>query len=146
MLTAFINIVLFLKGKNFTIIREFDMGGGVVVKEYVYNLKRFLTDVWPPLSGKGFPIKSAVRERDGTDVTEMVLKFSGPRKNYINPLSLSTKRKKVFIEYKNFGKLSIVYKDVWEPYEGNVIITDIMGVKKIVQCTTKNKNVTCISS
>jgi hypothetical protein len=132
-MNAFLNVVVFFKGKNFTILREFEMGG-VHVKEYRYNLSKFLTDVWPPnvYGGCGPPIKSAIREEDGSDVTEMVLKFSGPKKNYVNPVSVFRKKKKIRMDYSKFGALCVTFKDEWEPYKGNVTVTDIFGVKKVV--------------
>jgi hypothetical protein len=134
-MNVLLNIVMFFKQKNFTILREFEMFNGVSVKEYRYNMGKFLTDVWPPNisgGGSGFPIKSAVREDDGSDVTEMVLKFSGPKKNYVNPLSVFRKKKRIRVDYKKFGVFRIVIEDVWERYDGNVIVTDILGVKKVV--------------
>lgn len=131
---AFLNMILFFKGENFKILREFDMCG-VHVKEYRYNLSKFLTDVWPPniLGGTGLPIKSAIREDDGSDVTEMVLRFSGPKKNYVNPVSVFRKKKKLKIDYGKFGVLRLVFEDEWEPYTGNIIVTDILGIKRVVR-------------
>lgn len=113
-------------------LKEFRMGD-VSVKEYRYNMRRFLTDVWPPelSAGTGLPIRSAVREEDGSDVTEMVLKFSGPRKNYVNPVSVFRKKKRLRVKMHNFG-IRFVIEDTWVPYSGNVIVTDVMGFKKVV--------------
>jgi hypothetical protein len=131
-----LSTLVFFKGKNFTVVKEFEMGG-VHVKEYRYNMGKFLTDVWPPRlsAGSGFPIKSAVREDDGSDVTEMVLRFSGPRKNYVNPLSVFRRSKsaKIKLDLKTFGRIRVTLEDdVWEPYTGNVLVTDILGFKKVV--------------
>jgi hypothetical protein len=137
-----LDVVVFFKGKNFTILREFDIGGNVKVKEYRYNMGKFLTDVWPPnvSGGSGFPIKLAVRESDGLDVTETVLKFSGPKRNYVHPLSVCLKRKRVRLDYTTFGVLRVLFEDVWEPYIGNVIVTDILGLKKVVHVEYKYSN------
>lgn len=127
-----LNTILFFKGRNFKVLKEFRMGD-VSVKEYRYNMRRFLTDVWPPelSAGTGLPIRSAVREEDGSDVTEMVLKFSGPRKNYVNPVSVFRKKKRLRVKMHNFG-IRFVIEDTWVPYSGNVIVTDVMGFKKVV--------------
>lgn len=150
MINLALSVILFFKGKNFTVLREFTMGG-VHVKEYRYNMRRFLTDVWPPKlsEGKGLPIKTAVREDDGSDVTEMVLKFSGPRKNYVNPVSVFRKKKKLRVCIQNFGRIQFVIEDTWVPYEGNVIVTDVMGFKKTVPIqykTTKDDEARSVSS
>jgi hypothetical protein len=136
-----LSTILFFKGKNFTILKEFSMGG-VHVKEYRYNMRRFLTDVWPPKlsEGKGLPIRTAVREDDGSDVTEMVLRFSGPRKNYVNPVSVFRKKKKFRIDVQEFGKIRFVLEDTWIPYDGNVIVTDVMGFKKVIPVQYKKYN------
>ena len=142
---ALLNTVLFFKGKNFTVLREFERCG-VTIKEYRYNMGRFLTDVWPPnlSGGSGFPIRSAVREDDGSDVTEMVLRFSGPRKNYVNPVSVFHRKRRLRLDLGNFGRIRVVFEDTWEPYNGNVIVTDILGVKKVVP--VQYNGAPCVSS
>lgn len=108
--------------KNFTIIRKFDND----ITEYVYGSHRYFTDVWPPnLRHIGFPIRSAIRD-DGEDVTKMVLKFAGPRKNFVHPLGASKIKKRVRISFRNFGiRFEIV--DRLEKYHGPVTVTDIFG-------------------
>jgi hypothetical protein len=136
----FLSTLVFFKGKNFSVIREFEMCG-VHVKEYRYNMSRYLTDVWPPdLSrGSGFPIRSAIREDDGSDVTEMVLRFSGPRKNYVNPVSVARRKKRTLrMDARTFGRIRLVLEEQWEPYSGNVVITDALGFKKVIRIETNN--------
>lgn len=107
--------------KNFTIIRNFDG-----ITEYVYGSHRYFTDVWPPnLRHIGFPIHSAVRD-DGEDVTKMVLKFAGPRKNYVHPLSASKMKKRIRVSFHNF-KIRFEIVDRIEKYSGTVTVTDIFG-------------------
>lgn len=135
MLNKVFDTFMFFKKKNFTVTNEYDMGDGLIVKEYTYNLSKYLTDVWPPnlsSSSGGFPIRSAVREEDGSDVTERVLRFSGPRKNYVNPVSAYRKRRRIRVSFLGWGGIRISVADVWEKYTGNVIVTDIFGVKKTV--------------
>lgn len=129
------DVFMFFKRKNFTVTREFKMGENVHIWEYTYNMSRYLTDVWPPntSSSSGFPIKSVIREDDGSDVTENVLKFSGPRKNYVNPVSLFKKRgRKLVVKCIGWGKFRLEFVDTWEPYYGNVIVSDVFGFKKII--------------
>jgi hypothetical protein len=136
----FLSTLVFFKGKNFTITREFEMCG-VRVKEYRYNMSMYLTDVWPPniSSGSGFPIRSAIREDDGSDVTEMVLRFSGPRKNYVNPVSVARRKNRALrMDASTFGRIRFVLEDTWEPYIGNVVITDTLGLKKVIRIETNN--------
>jgi hypothetical protein len=137
-MNVFLNVVIFFKNKNFTILKEFEMGG-VRVKEYRYNMGKFLTDVWPPKisSDAGMPIRSAFREDDGSDVTEMVLKFSGPRKNYVNPVSVFRRRRRFRLDYTTFGLVRFVLDETWYPYDGNVIVTDIFGFKKVIHVEYK---------
>lgn len=137
-------LLLLLKKRNFEILREFEFSEGIFVKEYVYNSRHFLTDVWPPPMELGFtlPIKSAVRE-DGTDVTETILRFSGPKRSHINPLGAYTKRRRLSVKYVNFG-IRVSFENYWEPYEGNVTITDVLGIKRVVSVHTKNG--ACVSS
>lgn len=136
-MNALLSAIIFFKGNNFTVLKEYDIiPDRVHVKEYRYNMGRFLTDVWPPNvfgGGSGLPIKSAVREKDGSDVTEMVLKFAGPKKNYVNPVSVFYKRKRFRVDFQNFGRIRFVIEDAWEPYNGNVVVTDILGFKKVIR-------------
>ena len=131
LIDAFLNTLIFFKRKNFTITKEFDFCGKNI-KEYVYNMKRYFTDVWPPQRGIGPPIKTVIRDSDGVDVTKNVLKFSGPMKNHVNPLSVYMKRKKIIIKYPEFGKIRISYEYIWEPYHGSLTITDTLGFKKMI--------------
>ena len=129
------DILMFFKKRNFTILREFEYTDGVLVKEYVYNSKRFLTDVWPPkilLDEFVPPIQSAVRD-DGTDVTETMIRFSGPMRNRVNPLGAYTKRKRLRLGFVGLtGGIRLSTEDYWEPYEGSVTLTDAYGIKKVV--------------
>jgi hypothetical protein len=138
MMERLFNAFLYFKKGNFTVTREFKFGN-VVVKEYTYNMSRYYTDTWPPniLAGTGFPIFKVVREDDGVDVTNQVLKFSGPRKNYVNPLSTCTYTNKVSIQCVNFG-IRIRIEKIWIPYTGNVIVTDILGRKRTLQINLTN--------
>lgn len=132
LVTAF-ELFMFFKRKNFTIVREFEFCGKNI-KEYVYNLKRYWTDVWPPPRGIGPPIKAVTRDSDGIDVTKNVLKFSGPMKNYINPLGLYKKSRKITIKYTELGGIRFSYEPVWEPYTGTVTVTDALGtIKKTIR-------------
>ncbi len=121
--------IVWLKKTNFTILREFKMGA-VTVKEYVYNMRRYLTDVWPPVSGtRGvFPIQTAIRDEDGADVTELVLRFSGPRRNHVNPLAFSYRRgMRPEIVFTDRGGIRVSLEEKWDPYTGTATITDIFG-------------------
>jgi hypothetical protein len=133
-----LNVILFFKGKNFTVLREFEMGDSII-KEYRYNLKTFFTDVWPPKIGTGMPIKSVTRDEDGSDVTDMVLRFSGPKKNYVNPVSLFRKKKGFSVKFYGTG-VRVTYGDTWDPYEGTATVTDIFGLKKTVHVQYKKKD------
>lgn len=127
------DILLLFKKRNFTILREFEYTDGVFVKEYVYNSKRFLTDVWPPkilLDGFVPPIQSAVRD-DGTDVTETMIRFSGPMRNSVNPLGAYTKRKRLRLGFVGLFGIRLSTEDYWEPYEGTVTLTNAYGIKKV---------------
>ena len=133
------NIFMFFKKGNFTVTRVFNIDD-IEIKEYTYNLSRYLTDVWPPdTSTVGFPIRSVIREDDGTDVTASVLKFSGPRKNHVNPVSLFKSSKKIRVRFVNFG-IRVSVEDVWRPYVGDVTVTDILGFKKVVTIDYKKKD------
>lgn len=140
-----LDILVFLKKKNFTVTKEFSMGNnGIILKEYVYNMSRYLTDVWPPVtSAPGFPIQSVIREKDGLDITKRVIQFSGPKKNYVNPLATYTKKRRVSVSFINLG-IRISVENSWEPYEGNIIVTDTLGIKKVI-CVNKNGGVSHIS-
>jgi hypothetical protein len=135
---------MFFKRKNFTVTKEFNVGD-VTVKEYIYNMSRYFTDVWPPniSAGQGFPIMSVIRDDDGTDVTKSVLKFSGPRKNYVHPLG--TLKRKRYLKIACLGlsggvRFSIEEKFI--PYEGTVTVTDIFGksMKQFVSQPTTRRN------
>lgn len=128
-----LDVFVFLKRKNFTILREFDFCESTKVKEYSYGSKKYLTDVWPPPRGKGLPIQKVVFEDE--DVTKQVLKFSGPMKNYINVLSLYKRKKKLVVRFIN-GGVRFSVEEYWEPREGTVIVTDVLGgLKKEILCT-----------
>lgn len=131
-----VDVIIFFKRKNFTITREFEFCGKKI-KEYVYNMKRYFTDVWPPILGTGPPIKKVVRDSDGVDVTKNVIKFSGPMKNHLNPLGVYTKKRKMTLKYTEIGGIRISYEHVWEPYYGTVTVTDTLGFKKIVHVNDK---------
>jgi len=133
------DVFMYFKRKNFTVTREFKMGEDVTVKEYTYNMSRYYTDVWPPdtSAGSGFPIAHVVREFDGANITKSVLKFSGPRKNYVNPLSLRTREKRLRIRFVNFG-IRISLEETWTPYEGGITVTDILGGKRTLQFHASN--------
>lgn len=143
------DILLFFKKRNFTVLREFEFSEGVFVKEYVYNSRHFLTDVWPPRLASGtttlLPIRSAVRD-DGTDVTETMILFSGPKRNYINHLGAYTKKRRLMVKFVNFG-IRITLQDYWEPYEGNVTVTDVLGIKKVVSVSRNSSDgASCLPS
>lgn len=126
-----LDFIMFFKRKNFTILREFEVCGKNV-KEYVYNMKSFLTDVWPPQRGTGPPIKKVTRDSDGVDVTKNVLKFSGPMKNYVNPLGLCINKRKLVVHCKNFG-VQLSYEPFLKLYDGTITVTDVLGFKKKVR-------------
>lgn len=131
LINVFLDVLLFLKKKNFTILREFEYRGAQI-KEYVYNMKKYFTDVWPPQRGIGPTIKKVVRDADGKDITKDALKFSGPMKNYVNPICAHVCGKKLTFRFVNFG-ISVSYEDVWRPYKGTVTVTDSFGtVKKLM--------------
>lgn len=116
---------------NFTKTKTFE-SDGVEITEYIYGSKRYLTDVWPPniRSGSGFPIRSVIRE-DGVDVTQNVLKFSGPMKNHIHHLGVCIIKKRISVKIKNFG-IRFELVDYIERYYGSVKVTDIFGNIRIV--------------
>lgn len=126
----FLDVLVFLKRKNFTVLREFEYKG-TKIKEYAYNFKKYFTDVWPPKRGTGPTIKKVIRDADGKDLTKDALKFSGPMKNYVNPICAHVSEKKITFRIVNFG-ISISYENTWKPYEGTITVTDSLGtVKKI---------------
>lgn len=131
-----LDVLLFIKRKNFTIVKEIDYKG-TKIKEYVYNLKRYFTDVWPPKRGVGPSIKKVVRDSDGKDITKDALKFSGPMRNYLNPLCAHVSEKKITMKFINFG-ISVSYEDVWKPYEGTLSVTDSFGTVKKMNIITVN--------
>lgn len=138
MMNRLFDFFMYFKRRNFTVTREFKMGD-ITVKEYTYNMKRYYTDTWPPntSAGTGFPIMSVIREGDCKDVTNEVLKFSGPRKNYVNPLSLCTRKKRIHIRIINFG-IRVQLEDSWSPYEGDVTVIDILGGRRTIQIDPSN--------
>ena len=138
MLERIFDAFMYFKKGNFTVTKEFEMGG-VSVKEYTYNMSRYYTDTWPPntVIGSGFPIFKVIREDDGVDITKLVLKFSGPRKNYVNPLSTFVHKNKISINCTNFG-IRVSIKKTWIPYTGNVIVTDILGGNRTLQINPPN--------
>lgn len=118
--------------KNFSILRIFEIGENTIY-EYVYNTKTYYSDTWPPnTSCRDYPIKTAVRE-DGKDVTETVIKFSGPRRNFVNPLSVNDFYNKLVINIKQFGRIRFEIKKFFTSYTGNVHVTDIFGNKKTIK-------------
>lgn len=130
-----LDVILFFKDTNFTVKKEFLLGSSRI-REYVYNMKRYLTDVWPPnllAGGREPPICSVVRD-DGVDITRRVMKFSGPRRNYIHPLSLHVIKKKPKITFKVFG-VSVTLVDVPVPYEGSFTVTTSLGKKSVIKMT-----------
>lgn len=135
-ISAFLDILIFLKKKNFTILREFEYRG-TKIKEYAYNMKSYFTDVWPPKRGVGPTIKKVVRDVDGKDITKDAIKFSGPMKNYLNPICAHVKEKKITMRFVNFG-VSVSYEDVWKPYDGTVTVTDSMGAIKKIELVERN--------
>ena len=127
MIEKLFDIFMYFRKKNFTILKEFEyFSTGKIVKEYVYNMKKYLTDEWPPKRGAGPTIKKVIRDLDGADVTKEVLKFSGPMKNYVNPLGTYVKKKKFSLRFINFG-IQFVYEDTFEPYDGTVTVTNSLG-------------------
>ncbi len=123
----FLDVLVFLKRKNFTVLREFDMGS-FHIKEYSYGSQKFFTDVWPPARGRGLPIKSAIFNNE--DVTKQVLKFSGPMKNHLNALAIYKRKKKIVTKFVN-GGVCFSLEDYWEPRYGTITVTDVLGgVKK----------------
>lgn len=116
---------------NFTITRQFNTDN-ITIYEYVYGSKRYFTDIWPPNTRhKGFPIKKVIRE-DGVDVTVNVLKFSGPLRNYVNPLGTSIMKKGVSINCHNLGLHFEIINKFDKYYIGTVNVTDIFGNLKII--------------
>lgn len=115
---------------NFTVTRSF-VHEDKTIYEYVYSSKRYLTDTWPPKTNHfGFPIKKVIRE-DGKDVTENVLRFSGPKRNFVHNLGVCTIKKKIFTKFHNFG-IRITIEDYIEKYNGTVYVSDIFGGLKII--------------
>jgi len=136
----FLDALIFFKRKNFTVLREFDIGENKRIKEYSYGSNTYLTDTWPPPRGVGFPIKKVLLEDGEEDITNQALKFSGPMKNHVNVLALYKKKKRFVIRFVN-GGFKFTLEDYWEPREGTVIITDILDrVKKetLVLSTSTN--------
>ncbi len=119
-----LDVFVFFKRKNFTILREFDFCESTKVKEYSYGSKKYFTDVWPPQRGKGLPIQKVVFGDE--DVTKQVLKFSGPMKNYVNVLSLYKRKKRVTVRFIN-GGVRFSIEEYMDPREGTVIVTDVLG-------------------
>jgi hypothetical protein len=121
------DVFMALRKKNFTVTKEFDyFSTGKIVKEYVYNMKKYLTDEWPPKRGSGPQIKKVIRDSDGADITKEVLRFSGPMKNYINPLATYVKVRRFTFRFVRLG-IQISYEETLEPYEGTVTVTNSMG-------------------
>jgi hypothetical protein len=117
---------------NFTITKKIIHNKNTTIYEYVYGSRRYLTDTWPPnIRHNGFPIKSVKRD-DGIDVTQNVLKFSGPMRNYVHPLGVCVMKKKVSIKCHQLGGLRFELKDCFEKYKGTVIVEDIFNGLKII--------------
>ncbi len=126
------NIILLFKQSNFSIIRKFYIDETKQITEYVYNSHKFFTDTWPPnTTTKGTPIKSVIRD-DGKDITETVLKYAGPLKCYVNPISLNTFKKKLRLRLHILG-VKILYEDVSEPFNGDITVTDILGKTRTIK-------------
>jgi hypothetical protein len=122
-----LDVLIFFKRKNFTVLREFDVGH-FRVKEYSYGSNTYLTDVWPPAIGTGSPINQAIFGEE--DVTKQVLKFSGPMKNHINALAIYKKKRRVMFRFVR-GGVRFSLEEFWEPRYGTVTVTDVLGsVKK----------------
>lgn len=137
MLARLFDVFVYFKKRNFTVTKEFKIGD-VTVKEYTYNLSRYYTDTWPPNTSAGsLPIHSVIRDDDGLDVTKQVLKFSGPRKNYVNPLGTFTSKKKIHVNFVNLG-VQFKFEETWVPYTGKVTVTDILGGKRTLQIDSTN--------
>lgn len=129
-----LDVFVFFKRKNFTILREFDFCD-TKVKEYSYGSKKYFTDVWPPPRGEGLPIHKVAFGDE--DVTTQVLKFSGPMKNYVNVLSLYKMKKRLIVRFIN-GGVRFSIEEYWEPREGTVTITDVLGGLKNETLYTRN--------
>ena len=128
----FLDVLVFLKRKNFTVLREFDMGS-FHIKEYSYGSQKFFTDVWPPARGRGLPIKRALLGDE--DVTKQFIKFSGPMKNHINGLAIYKRKKRLVTKFVN-GGVRFSIEDYWVPRYGTITVTDVLGgVKKETLCT-----------
>jgi hypothetical protein len=116
---------------NFTVTKKFKHQK-VTIYEYVYGSKRYLSDTWPPnIRHTGLPIKSVKRD-DGVDVTENVLKFSGPMRNYVHSLGVCKITKKLGIKSHKFGGVRFELCDHIEKYTGYVIVKDILGGLKTI--------------
>jgi len=121
---------MLLRGHNFLITNEFDHCG-VKVYEYTYNFKKYLTDTWPPqILFTVPPIREVITE-DGMDVTRDVLRYAGPRKNIINPLSIVTFRWRWTIKFKR-GGIRISREKVPEKWHGKIIVTDFYNKKNTI--------------
>lgn len=132
----FLDVLVFLKRKNFTVLREFDMGS-FHIKEYSYGSQKFFTDVWPPARGRGLPIKKVLFGEENEDVTKSFLKFSGPMKNHLNALAIYKRKKRLVTRFVN-GGVRFSLEDYWEPRYGTITVTDVLGgVKKETLCKTK---------
>jgi hypothetical protein len=94
-----IDTLLWARGQNFTVksVHHIDREGFIrpgpgdiySLTEYVYNLKTMWNygSEWPPkFLSRERPIKKVTRA-SGTDITDHVLAFSGPRKNEITPIA-----------------------------------------------------------
>jgi len=121
---------MIFRGHNFTVTREFEHCG-VKVYEYVYNFKRYLTDTWPPQIIFTKPSIRTVVTEDGRDVTQDVLRFAGPRKNIISPLSLVVFKWKVTFGLTRKGFRMAIGK-VPEVWHGQITVTDFFNKKNTI--------------
>jgi hypothetical protein len=122
---------MMFRGNNFEVTREFTRCG-VTVYEYLYNFKRYFTDTWPPPIVFTKPPITKVVTEDGEDVTRDVLKYAGPRKNIINPLSLVVFKWRLTCGLSKRGGVSIQIKKVPELWHGQITVTDFFNKKNTI--------------
>ena len=121
-----LDTLVFFRRENFKVLREFDIGTGIRIKEYSYGPNTYFTDTWPPVRGKGLPIKNVLFKDEKEDVTTQTLKFSGPMRNHVNVLALYKKKKRFVIRFVD-GGFRVSLEEHWKPREGTVIVTDVIG-------------------
>jgi hypothetical protein len=122
---------MLFRGENFRVVREFEYCG-VTVYEYMYNFKRYLTDTWPPPIIFTKPLIRDVVTDDGRNVTQDVMRYAGPRKNIISPLSLVVFRWKLTCGLSKRGGVRIALERVPCVWHGKITVTDFFNKKNTI--------------